>query len=213
MEMGSSTLDQEIKAKKAAQRYFTGAEMTQLARSLVAGLHELHCRLKMAHRDIKPSNIVRVKERYKIADLATCKEYNQSNYGQTHTLIGTISYFSPQLRQVYENLGIMETSQTGQENNSNLSVVQKDDSLVQYYWDQFKNDLFSLGLTLLYAASLRSIQQLNQKPALLADALDHLSDLRLYDAPLLNCIQQLLTWEEASRPSIEQVKRTLEGEA
>jgi hypothetical protein len=29
-------------------------------------------------------------------------------------------------------------------------------------WDQFKNDVFALGLTLLYAASFRGVKNLNQ---------------------------------------------------
>lgn len=81
MELGELTLDIEIKSRKATLKYFSNSELFSLTKSLVDGIHSLHVIMSIAHRDIKPSNIIKVKNKYKIADLGTCKEYNTATYG------------------------------------------------------------------------------------------------------------------------------------
>ena len=77
-------------------------------------------------------------------------EYDIQKYGMTESVAGSPCYLSPQiidyLQYVRENEGLMKY-----ENH-------------EKFWDSFKADVFSLGLTLLQMVTQRDVFELNKDP-------------------------------------------------
>ncbi len=67
-------------------------------------------------------------------------------------------------------------------------------------YDPFKNDVYSLGLTLLFIAQMKSVDGVNSNPQMADIKLNELQKLNLYDQKLLTLIRKMLTWEENKRP-------------
>jgi serine/threonine protein kinase len=93
----------------------------------------------IAHRDIKPQNIFLAKNlneiECKIADLGSAIKKE----GNSATLMGTPMYLSPKLREAFSR---------GNQISFNVEH------------DLYKSDVYSLGLTILYLASLNSVKDL-----------------------------------------------------
>lgn len=109
---------------------------------------DVHDQEQIVHRDIKPSNILYLNDEFKLSDFGVCKQYNLENFGVTQTVIGTLPYFSPQLRDCYDKINITITS-----NSSQVDFKS---------WDYFKNDVFSFGLTMLYTTTMKPIVGCNK---------------------------------------------------
>lgn len=105
----------------------------------------MHDQEKFAHRDIKPSNIFLIEDNYKLGDFGVSKVYSMENFGQTNTIIGTIPYFSPQLREFFDNID---------DNDFSVNKVKSENNEFNDF-DYFKNDVFSLGLTILQATTYK----------------------------------------------------------
>lgn len=89
-----------------------------------------------SHRDIKPQNIlVDAQGNLKLADFGNARSVATDN---TLTIAGTPLYLSPELKVAYKN----------------FHIGANDGSL---HHDPFKSDVYSLGLTFLYMASLKKI--------------------------------------------------------
>ena len=189
MELAVESLEDQIKLRVREQRYFTQEQLFQLTCDLCTQLYYLHNQLNLAHRDIKPQNVLYCRDgRYKITDFGVSKRYTLTDLTYTKTMVGTMHYFSPQLRKVYENFEQLNTQQTQpnlEEENLDVRPKASDEDLQELVlqnrtsqqsrqtppqmdsvdssmdWDYFKNDVFSLGLTLLRAAVLKSIAGCN----------------------------------------------------
>ena len=135
-------LEDEIKHRKRHQEHWPEDTLMQLFEQLVQALETLQ-REKICHRDIKPQNIFTAsKSRLKIGDFGvSMRELTESS--SNHTLVGTPIYFSPLCAQAFLSGEILHKGNVG----------------VRH--DMYKSDVFSLGLTFLRMASLRTIRGLN----------------------------------------------------
>ena len=128
----------EISKRQQKDFFWTEAELLEIFSDLAQGFGYMQSR-NIAHRDIKPQNILKSKHnKYIIADLCCAfKAYDKLSFDMP----GTPSYLSPKLSQAY------------------VTINQGCD-LNEFNQDVYKSDVFSLGLTFLYMASLRDIQEL-----------------------------------------------------
>lgn len=85
---------------------------------------------------------------YKLADFGEAKKYTVDNILKDPTIRGTVKYLSPELRYNYDIL----SEEVNEEDLGSFSL--KD-------WDSYKSDVYSLGLTLIEAATLESIVNYN----------------------------------------------------
>mmetsp|Transcript_12999 Transcript_12999/g.1158 ORF Transcript_12999/g.1158 Transcript_12999/m.1158 type:complete len:95 (+) Transcript_12999:181-465(+) len=85
---------------------------------------------------------------YKLADFGEAKKFTVDNIIKDPTIRGTVKYLSPELRYNYELM-------------SNEEYVDSEHEKDLKEWDSYKSDVFSLGLTLLEAASLDTIINCN----------------------------------------------------
>lgn len=146
----------------------------------------------VAHRDIKPQNIFLYRNPetkaiiFKVGDLGSAIKKE----GNTATLMGTPMYLSPKLRQAF-------------------STTNYDSFNVEH--DLYKSDVYSLGLTFLYMASLTSVKDLCS----LQD-LDRKIDLRIealsgYYPRLIGLLKLMLNVDEYYRPNFLELKAKLES--
>ena len=128
MDLGETDWELEITDHYNSYKYYTEEELISILKQLTSALLYLQKEKKIAHRDIKPENILIFKNKvYKLGDFgeAKAKDNNKLN-----TLRGTDIYMSPIL---YNGL-----------------KLSKEDVIHNIY----KSDVFSLGYSFLYAASL-----------------------------------------------------------
>ena len=129
MDLGETDWEIEINQHYDQNKYYTEKELMSILKQLTSGLVYLQKQKKIAHRDVKPENIIIFKNNvYKLGDFGEAKGTKDAD--KLSTLRGTDTYMSPIL---YKGL------QMGQED-----VVH----------DIYKSDVFSLGYSMLYAASL-----------------------------------------------------------
>ena len=130
MEIGKTDWDFEIAEHLDARKYYTEEELISILKQLTSALLYLQRDKKIAHRDIKPENVLIFENNvYKIGDFGEAKG-TASNNNKLNTLRGTDIYMSPIL---YRGLQL-----------SKEDVVH----------NMYKSDVFSLGYSFLYAASL-----------------------------------------------------------
>ena len=127
-EVGKNDWEKEIKQKESLVNYYSENELINIIKQLSNALSFLESN-KISHRDIKPQNILIFDNNiYKIADFGEAKKIIYKN--SQNTLRGTQLYMSPLLYNGLKN------NQTDIKHNI------------------FKSDVYSLGLCLLYSATL-----------------------------------------------------------
>lgn len=107
-------------------------------------------------------------------------------------MIGTQNYLSPQARHTYNVMsGITEGESTE--------------------WDVFKSDVFSLGLTILSAATCHNVSAMwNLKQDVLNKEIAYLQNLGRYSEVLIYTIKKMLVWDEQRRPSFTMIRTFLD---
>ena len=138
----------------------------------------------IAHRDIKPQNIIKHGNDYIISDLGCAfKSRDRTSYEIT----GTPNYLSPILRHAYTSYhqGIIVSN---------------------FNQNPFKSDVFSLGLTFLYMASLQTIGELGivDKNAYCAKLQSRLNSLS-YSETVKHVLGNMLEYEESKRCSFREI--------
>ena len=129
MDIGETDWDVEISEHLATHKYYNEQELISILKQLTSALLYLQREKKIAHRDIKPENVLIFKNNiYKLGDFGEAKGTKDNN--KLNTLRGTDIYMSPIL---YKGL-----------------QLSKEDVVHNLY----KSDVFSLGYSFLYAASL-----------------------------------------------------------
>ena len=133
MEVGLTDWEKEIKSHIEKKNFYTEKELLHIMNQLITVLSFLQ-KNNISHRDIKPQNILVFKNNiYKIADFGEAKQIENINSNLiSNSLRGTELYMSPLL---FNGL------RTGQ---------------IDIRHNIFKSDVYSLGLCILFAASLLS---------------------------------------------------------
>ena len=133
MELAESDWEKEIRKKSLYKNYYSENELTSIIKILIKSFSELQ-KEKISHRDIKPQNILICKNNvFKIADFGEAKELRRrGKVTRIQTIRGTELYMSPLL----------------------YSAIKVEKDAIETEHNTYKSDVFSLGLCLLYAASL-----------------------------------------------------------
>ena len=131
MEVGMNDWEKEIKSHADKSKPYTESELINILTQLISCLSFLQSQ-GVSHRDIKPQNVLIFKGSvYKIADFGEAKQIEKiSQHRQINTLRGTELYMSPLL---YNGLRCNQ-----------LDIKH----------NLFKSDVYSLGLCMLFAATL-----------------------------------------------------------
>ena len=131
MEVGLNDWEKEIKNNIEKKIKYSEEELINILKQLINALSFLQSK-NVSHRDIKPHNVLIFKDKiYKIADFGEAKQISKINQNQQiNTLRGTELYMSPLL------FNGLRTNQIDIKHNL------------------FKSDVYSLGLCILYAATL-----------------------------------------------------------
>ena len=130
MDLAKYDWDKEIKLKQQSKEYFKEDELMSILCQITSSLNFLQIK-NISHRDIKPQNVlVFDKMIYKLADFGEAKEIVRRKRNQTDTLRGTELYMSPILFYALQN------------NQFDIKH------------NVYKSDVYSLGLSMVYAASL-----------------------------------------------------------
>ena len=128
----------EISKRQQKDFFWTESELLEIFSDLAQGFGYMQAR-NLAHRDIKPQHILKSKHnKYIISDLGCAFKTNDKS---SFDIAGTPNYLSPKLRQAYK-------------------TINQGCDLTDFNQNVYKSDVFSLGLTFLYMASLRDIQEL-----------------------------------------------------
>lgn len=142
MEKAEKDLDDEIMSRVESQNFWTEDEIFHFLNALVDAL-EFMQRNEMAHRDIKPANILIFGDgNMKLADFGLSIQDDDLG-NRDLKVVGTFMYLSPKLMQGYKDI----------EKGKNVS------GCVEH--NPFKSDVYSLGLTFLFVASLNQPHGLN----------------------------------------------------
>ena len=129
MELAEIDWEKEIKKRKEKKYYYTEGELFNILKQLVETFSLLQ-KNNITHRDIKPQNVLIVNGIYKVCDFGEAK-VTQGNDVIRQTIKGTELYMSPILFRA-------------------LNKRQK-----QLIHNTYKSDVFSLGMCILLAATLK----------------------------------------------------------
>ena len=160
--------------------------LKQITGALAYAQTQVSAKQNVAHRDVKPQNILRSAEgRWVLCGFGNAKTVN---FGEDeHTMVGTPLFISPQLRQ---NFGRSDFAQ----------------------YNPFKSDVYSLGLSLYYAATLQEPQVLAVQKNLQETTQTVVSSLPCSES-LKRVLIYMLQVEEADRPDFLQLQNYLELES
>ena len=201
MELADYDWEREIKARARKKLYYSEKELINILKSLIETFSLLQTK-GISHRDIKPQNILCFLNNnnnnnniiYKIADFGEAKtkekkileeqksiDENYNNDTNKQTVRGTELYMSPILFKAYRTYPYIGN--------------------VQY--NAFKNDVFSLGLTFLFAStltfqSLYEIREINEMDILRSIVEKYLNER--YSKSFINIIVLMLQIKEKRRP-------------
>ncbi|CAG9327259.1 unnamed protein product [Blepharisma stoltei] len=176
-------LEDEIKRRKRKKMHWSNDEFYNISDGLIDALSVLQSN-QICHRDLKPQNIFMSSNTdFKIGDFGLSKKDSFSG-SCTRTLVGTPIYFSPICAKSYIDF---------QMNGNETSV----------HCNMFKNDVFSLGLTFLRMASLKSIRGLNTKSQeIITQRIDNLN----YSEAIRGMLFHMLQVKECDRPDFLHLK-------
>ena len=186
MEVGRTDWEKEIKHNCLLKKYYPEEDLIIILKQLSSALAFLQ-RKRVSHRDIKPQNILAFKNKiYKLADFGEAKQILFCN--DRNTLKGTELYMSPLL---YNGL---RTNQIDIKHNL------------------FKSDVYSLGLCILYAATLninylyqiRKFIDMNTVKIFIYDLLQN-----RYSKKFIDLLSLMLEINENNRPDFLEMERIM----
>ena len=177
MELASGDWEKEIKNRAQNKNYYTEGELINIMKPLIKTFSQLQ-QNNIAHRDIKPQNILIVGNEYKICDFGEAKIMNNNNDNE-HMIRGTELYMSPIL----------------------FNALKLKKNIV--YHNCFKSDVFSLGMCILFAAtltfkSLYNIRELKDRDTIKNILARYL--VARYSFEFVNIILKMLEINEEKRP-------------
>jgi serine/threonine protein kinase len=131
-------LEKEIKRRATMRQPWSEVELDSIFNSLISGYAYMQKEHKLAHLDIKPQNILKKGNQYFIAGLRCAFK---SREGESDSIAGTPAYLSPSLSKAY-------------------SDYSKGFRVSNFKHNAYKSDVYSLGLTFFYMATLTPFDEL-----------------------------------------------------
>lgn len=143
MEYGLRDLEDEIRNRAINKTSWKEEELFDHFTQLIGALAVMQ-QNNFSHRDIKPANILVFPDNLlKLADFGLSIQEEDLLATQEFQVVGTVLYLSPALKQAYIDIW----------DGKNTNAIA--------HHNPFKSDVFSLGLTFLYMASLSPPVSLN----------------------------------------------------
>ena len=186
MEIGERDWDQEIVIRRKKELYYTEPELFNIAEQLIKTL-SLMQKNHITHRDIKHQNILIVNGIYKLCDFGEIRSMKGSGI-VVQRIRGSELFMSPILFY-----GLRA-------------------NLIQVKHNTYKSDVFSLGMCLLYAATMhfdgtdevRELIDMNKIKLVLEKYLKE-----RYSDKFINLLMKMLETNEELRPDFEQLEKDL----
>ena len=183
-------LENFILKHKREQRVFSEGTILNHSNQLIDALYYMQSR-GMAHRDLKPHNIFLDGQGtiLKVSDLGSSKVINsilKNASDQEHTVIGTPLYLSPLLRESF------------------IKMLSGQNCRVKH--DVYKSDVYSLGLILLYMASLKNPVGLTDLNNLQINLNARIAEISQNYPRLKILLEKMLQVSEVDRYDISQLK-------
>ena len=196
MELGITDWEKEILNFQKKNNYYSEEELFKIMYDLVDTLAKLQ-KENISHRDIKPQNILvfmnnKNERYYKLADFGEAKELLAGNQPtEKQTLRGTELYMSPLL---FYGLRSRKIKRYIKHN-------------------PYKSDVFSLGLCLLFAAtlcfeSLYDVRELKSNVSIKIIIEKYLKNR--YSYKIINIISSMLDINETSRDDFIELKKRID---
>ena len=187
MELAQWDWEQEINIRKKLKKYYSERELFSITKQLIKTLSFLQ-KNHITHRDIKLQNILLVNNKYKICDFGESRTLNQKGI-IVQPIRGSELYMSPIL---FSGL------------NQKLSHVTH---------NTYKSDIFSLGMCILFAAtldcnSLYEIREMNNMIKIRNVLMKYLS--KKYSSNFIEIILCLLEVKEKKRPDFIQMEKVID---
>ena len=187
MELAQWDWEQEINIRKKLKKYYSEKELFSITKQLIKTLSFLQ-KNHITHRDIKLQNILLVNNKYKICDFGESRTLNQKGI-IVQPIRGSELYMSPIL---FSGL------------NQKLSHVTH---------NTYKSDIFSLGMCILFAAtldcnSLYEIREMNNMINIRKVLMKYLS--KKYSDNFIEIILCLLEVKEKQRPDFIQMEKVID---
>lgn len=187
MELAQWDWEQEINIRKKLKKYYSEKELFSITKQLIKTLSFLQ-KNHITHRDIKLQNILLVNNKYKICDFGESRTLNQKGI-IVQPIRGSELYMSPIL---FSGL------------NQKLSHVTH---------NTYKSDIFSLGMCILFAAtldcnSLYEIREMNNMIKIRNVLMKYLS--KKYSSNFIEIILCLLEVKEKKRPDFIQMEKIID---
>ena len=187
MELAQWDWEQEINIRKKLKKYYSEKELFSITKQLIKTLSFLQ-KNHITHRDIKLQNILLVNNKYKICDFGESRTLNQKGI-IVQPIRGSELYMSPIL---FSGL------------NQKLSHVTH---------NTYKSDIFSLGMCILFAAtldcnSLYEIREMNNMIKIRNVLMKYLS--KNYSSNFIEIILCLLEVKEKKRPDFIQMEKVID---
>ena len=184
MEIGERDWDQEIIIRRKKEQYYTEPELFNIANQLINTL-SLMQKNHITHRDIKHQNILVVNGNYKLCDFGEIRSM-KGNGVVVQRIRGSELFMSPILFY-----GLRA-------------------NLIQVKHNTYKSDVFSLGMCLLYAATMhfdgtdeiRELIDMNKIKIILEKYLKE-----RYSDKFINLLLKMLETNEDLRPDFEQLEK------
>ena len=187
MELAQWDWEQEINIRKKLKKYYSEKELFSITKQLIKTLSFLQ-KNHITHRDIKLQNILIVNNKYKICDFGESRTLNQKGI-IVQPIRGSELYMSPIL---FSGL------------NQKLSHVTH---------NTYKSDIFSLGMCILFAAtldcnSLYEIREMNNMIKIRNVLMKYLG--KKYSSNFIEIILCLLEVKEKKRPDFIQMEKVID---
>ena len=186
MELGERDWEKEIQLRIMHQRYYTEVELLQIIYQLVKTL-SLMQKYNVTHRDIKPQNILIKNGIYKICDFGEARVISGNGVVIQH-IRGSQLYMSPILFYAYNH------------------------NILQVMHNSYKFDVFSLGMSILLAASLSGYALYEIRELVDINAISKIINNKLggrYSINTINIITQMLQIDENLRMDFIQLEELL----
>ncbi|KAL4500568.1 hypothetical protein ABPG72_002992 [Tetrahymena utriculariae] len=219
----SKTLQSQIEQQIAILEQFDDKIILKIAKEVINCLLKIQNDFDLAHRDIKPSSIVLAQDgQYKLTNFRP----RQFNFVSNYMLIlsqGSIAFMSPEVRfQIEVQMSNINCDPEEEEEGQSYEIYKKsidqNINVLDYFknkeeihlYNQYKADVFSLGLTLLFATTKMGIDGLNINKDLLNERIHKLKSDTNFSDKTKNLIESMLKWEEDDRPTYEKLLEMLQ---